>query len=179
MPRSSSASRRSNRSRSSCCPPCRLRSGCPPSLHPPAPVVPGETAQTGRVWLSFTASGTGAGRADHGDACAASRPGEIFNVPVTANVVPQRTAAVALVADRSGSMAQDAGNGLTKRQKLGQALGIVAGLARDVDELALVSFDDLYDVVVPIGDALAHGGGRHARPARGGGRRRRRSILAA
>ena len=85
--------------------------------------------------------------------------GQIFNVPVTANVVPQRTAAVALVADRSGSMAQDAGNGPTKRQKLGQSLGIVAGLSRDVDELALVSFDDLYDVVVPLGDVLATGAG--------------------
>ena len=54
-------------------------------------------------------------------------------MPVTANVVPPRTAAVALVADRSGSMAQDAGNGLTKRAKLGQALGIVAALVRDAD----------------------------------------------
>ena len=132
--------------------------GLPPSLHPPAPVLPGETAQAGRVWLSFTASGTGA-VAPITVSVRCIQTGQIFNVPVTANVVPQRTAAVALVADRSGSMAQDAGNGLTKRQKLGQSLGIVAGLSRDVDELALVSFDDLYDVVVPLGDVLATGAG--------------------
>ena len=39
--------------------------GLPAALHPPAPVPPGDTSQTGRVWLSFTASGTGAGHADH------------------------------------------------------------------------------------------------------------------
>jgi hypothetical protein len=132
--------------------------GLPASLHPPAPVVPGDTAQPGRVWLSFTASGV-APVAPISVSVRCVQTGEIFNVPVTANVVPQRTAAVALVADRSGSMAQDAGNGLTKRDKLGQALGIVAGLARDVDELALVTFDDLNDVTVASGDALAAGDG--------------------
>lgn len=132
--------------------------GLPASLHPPPPVAPGDTAQPGRVWLSFTASGTGT-VTPITVTVRCIQTGEIFNVPVTANVVPQRTAAVALVADRSGSMAQDAGDGLTKRQKLGQSLGIVAGLARDVDQLALVSFDDQHAVVVPIADALAAGAG--------------------
>jgi Common central domain of tyrosinase/von Willebrand factor type A domain len=126
--------------------------GLPPSLHPPAPVAPGDTAQAGRVWLSFTASGTAA-VAPITVSVRCIQTGQVFNVPVTANVVPQRTAAVAFVADRSGSMGQDAGNGLTKRQKLGQALGIVAGLTRAADELALVSFDHETETVVPLGDA--------------------------
>ena len=132
--------------------------GLPPSMHPPAPVVPGDTAQVGRVWLSFTASGTGT-VTPITVSVRCIQTGQIYNVVVTANVVPQRTAAIALVADRSGSMAGDAGNGLTKRQKLGQALGIVAGLSRDNDDLALITFDDQFDVVVPIGDALAVGAG--------------------
>jgi hypothetical protein len=132
--------------------------GLPAALNPPATVAPGDTAQTGRVWLSFTAAGVGQ-IAPMTITVRCIQTGQIFNVPVTANVVPQRTAAVALVADRSGSMADDAGNGLTKRQKLGQSLAIVAGLARDLDELALVSFDDQKDVVVPIGDALAPAAG--------------------
>jgi hypothetical protein len=132
--------------------------GLPPSLHPPAPVPPGDTFQIGRVWLSFTASGV-APVTPITVSVRCVQTGQIFNVPVTANVVPQRTAAVAIVADRSGSMAQDAGNGMTKRQKLGQSLGIIAGLTRDADELALVSFDDLTDIVIPMGDALATGAG--------------------
>lgn len=132
--------------------------GLPPSLHPPAPVAPGDTAQAGRVWLSFTASGTGA-VAPITVSVRCIQTGQIFNVPVTANVVPQRTAAVAFVADRSGSMAQNAGNGLTKRQKLGQSLGIVAALTREADDLALVSFDDQVETVVPLGDAGAAGAG--------------------
>ena len=132
--------------------------GLPASLHPPATVQPGDTAQTGRVWLSFTASGTGA-VAPITVAVRCVETGHIDNVEVTANVVPQRTAAVALVADRSGSMGQDAGNGMTKREKLGQALGVVAALSRDADELALVSFDDQNDVVVQRGPAGAPGDG--------------------
>jgi Common central domain of tyrosinase len=132
--------------------------GLPPALHPPAPVPPGDVAQTGRVWLSFTASALGP-VTPITVTVRCIQTGQVFNVPVTANVVPVRTAAAALVADRSGSMAQDAGNGLTKRQKLTQSLGIVAGLARDADQLALVTFDDQHDVPVPIGDALAPGAG--------------------
>ena len=131
--------------------------GLPASLHPPAPVVPGDIAQTGRVWLSFTASPGAVTPITVTVRCVET--GDIYNVPVTANVIPQKTAAVALVADRSGSMAIDAGNGMSRRQKLGQALGIVAGLARDADELALVSFDDQHDVVVPSGQAQAPGAG--------------------
>jgi Common central domain of tyrosinase len=132
--------------------------GLPAAFNPPPPVMPGDSTQTGRVWLSFTAAGTGV-VAPITVTVRCIQTGQIFNVAVTANVVPQRTAAVELVADRSGSMAQDAGNGLTKRQKLGQALGIVAGLTRDADELGLVSFDDQHDVVVTRGDALAAGAG--------------------
>jgi hypothetical protein len=132
--------------------------GLPPSLYPPAPVVPDDTAQPGRVWLSFTASALGP-VAPITVSVRCIQTGMSYNVTVSANVVPVKTAAAAFVADRSGSMAGDAGNGFTKRHKLGQALGIVAGLARDVDQLALVSFDDVTDVVMPIGDALAAGGG--------------------
>lgn len=131
--------------------------GLPPSLHPPAPVPPGDTAQTGRVWLSFTATAGSVAPITVAVRCA--QTGITYDVTVTANVVPARTAAVAIVADRSGSMAQDAGHGLTKRAKLGQALGIMAGLARDTDQMALITFDDQHDVLVPIGDVLGGGGG--------------------
>jgi hypothetical protein len=76
--------------------------GLPLSLHPPAPVVPGDTAHVGRVWLSFTAAPGPVTPTTVTVRCV--QTGETFNVPLTANVVPQRTAAVALVADRSGSM---------------------------------------------------------------------------
>lgn len=132
--------------------------GLPASLSPPAPVLAGDSAQTGRVWLSFTASGTGPVTPITVEV-RCIQTGQTWIVPVTASVVPQRTAAVAFVADRSGSMAQDAGNGLTKRQKLGQSLGIVAGLTRAADELALVSFDDQRETVVPLGAAGAGGSG--------------------
>jgi hypothetical protein len=132
--------------------------GLPAALNPPAPVPPGDVAQTGRVWLSFTASSLAA-VTPITVTVRCIQTGEVWNVPVTANVVPVKTAAAALVADRSGSMAQDAGNGLTKHQKLAQSLGIVAGLARDVDQLALVTFDDQHDVPVPLGDVLASGAG--------------------
>ena len=132
--------------------------GLPPALNPPAPVQPGDTAQVGRVWLSFTAGALGAASpitvTVH---CVETN--ENFNVQVTANVVPQRTAAIELVADRSGSMAQPAGNGLTKRQKLGQALHVIEGLLRNTDQVGLVTFDDQVAVKVPLAQAQSTGGG--------------------
>lgn len=132
--------------------------GLPADLHPPAPVLPGDDAQTGRVWLSFQASGVGP-VTPITVSLECVQTGEPYQVVVTANVVQQRTAAVTFVADRSGSMGQDAGNGLTKREKLTQAFGVVAALARDGDELALVTFDHQVEVPVPLGAADAAGAG--------------------
>ena len=132
--------------------------GLPAALNPPAAVPPGNVAQHGRVWLSFSAPAAGP-IAPITVSVRCIQTGQIFNVPITANVVATRTAAMAIVADRSGSMAQNAGNGMTKRQKLGQALGVIAGLARDTDQISLIQFDDQHGVLVPRGNALAAGAG--------------------
>lgn len=78
---------------------------------------------------------------------AASEGGEYplgdFHVGLTATTVPRANNSVALVLDRSGSMAQAAGGSSTKSILLRNAVSVFNTLMLANDEIALVSFDDL------------------------------------
>lgn len=71
-----------------------------------------------------------------------------FHVELTATTVPRENNAVALVLDRSGSMADPAGGFTTKSGLLKNAVGVFDDLMLPNDELAIVSFDD--QIATPI-----------------------------
>jgi hypothetical protein len=74
-----------------------------------------------------------------------------FHVTLTATTVPRQNNSVALVLDRSGSMADPAGGTSTKASLLKNAVGVFNTLMQGNDEIALVSFDDLIATPAPMG----------------------------
>ena len=71
-----------------------------------------------------------------------------FHVDLTATTVARENNAVALVLDRSGSMADPAGGTSTKSDLVGNAIQVFRDLMLPNDEVAVVTFDDV--VATPI-----------------------------
>jgi L-Lysine epsilon oxidase N-terminal/L-lysine epsilon oxidase C-terminal domain/von Willebrand factor type A domain len=90
--------------------------------------------------------------------------GRTWTVTVDANTVARRTTSVALVLDRSGSMAEDAG-GPTKHQALQQAATTFVGLMLSGDGAGVVRYNqDAQELqpVVALGDGMLTDTGRTA-----------------
>lgn len=115
----------------------------------------------GYVWVQFNAvAGTIANSSvnihayiiDDEGYYAATEGGEFalgdFSVTLTATTVPRENNSIALVLDRSGSMAAAAGGTSTRSQLLGNAIGVFRTLMLPNDEVAVVTFDDV--VATPI-----------------------------
>lgn len=124
----------------------------------PAQYTPTGTA---RLWLSYTSTTAGA-TADGTVTVRLDETGETWVVNINANTVARPRAAVALVLDRSGSMAQDAGDGLTKVQKMREAAGIFIEAMLPGDGIGLVRFDDTAQRIMDVVDVgpLVTGTGR-------------------
>jgi hypothetical protein len=73
-----------------------------------------------------------------------------FHVTLTATTVPRENNSVALVLDRSGSMADGAGGTSTKATLLKNAVSVFNSLMLPNDEIALVSFDDQIATPAPM-----------------------------
>ncbi len=73
-----------------------------------------------------------------------------FHVSLTATSVPRENNSVALVLDRSGSMADPAGGTSTKNTLLKNAVSVFNSLMLSNDEIALVSFDDQIATPAPM-----------------------------
>lgn len=73
-----------------------------------------------------------------------------YHVGLIATTVPRENNSVALVLDRSGSMAEPAGGSSTKSALLKNAVSVFNTLMLPNDEIALVSFDDLITTLVPM-----------------------------
>ncbi len=82
--------------------------------------------------------------------------GQTWEVTITGNTVARKTAAVALVLDRSGSMGEDRGDGQSKHASLQQAASIFVDLMLEGDGAALVRYNDDAQVLQPV---LPLGGG--------------------
>ncbi len=73
-----------------------------------------------------------------------------FHVELTATTVARENNSVALVLDRSGSMADPAGGTSTKSDLLKTAIQVFRDLMLSNDEVAVVTFDNLVDTAIPI-----------------------------
>jgi tyrosinase-like protein/VWA domain-containing protein len=73
-----------------------------------------------------------------------------FHVTLSATTVPRQNNSVALVLDRSGSMADPAGGTSTKSTLLKNAVSVFNSLMLPDDEIALVSFDDQIATPAPM-----------------------------
>jgi hypothetical protein len=84
--------------------------------------------------------------------------GQIWSIAIDANTVARKTAAVALVLDRSGSMAQDRGDGQSKHVSLQQAAEIFVNVMLEGDGVGLVRYDQDAQVVQQVLPLGAPGG---------------------
>jgi hypothetical protein len=78
-----------------------------------------------------------------------------WTVMVTGNTVARTTAAAALVLDRSGSMSQDRGDGLSKHVSLQQAASIFVDVMLEGDGVGVVRFNQdaqVLESIVPLGN---------------------------
>jgi hypothetical protein len=138
-----------------------------PSLSVPVPVNAGPLAglapNRGRLWISYTSTPMPSNAMGSVTVRAVdSGMGTIFGpwvVNLTANTVPRQTSAVALVLDRSGSMATDAGNGHPRVELLRTAVSTFVDVMQDGDGLGIVRFDNLVDTLMPVQNVGANPGG--------------------
>ncbi|GGC08892.1 M14 family zinc carboxypeptidase [Cellulomonas carbonis] len=121
-----------------------------PTTTVPAPGR-GATAE-GRVWLTWDAGPAGT-TASGSVTVRCVETDESWTVPVTADAVPRPTTALALVLDRSGSMAWDAGDGRSRVEVLREAVSVAVELLRPDDGVGVVRFHHDADTVVPVQQA--------------------------
>ncbi len=72
-----------------------------------------------------------------------------YHVTLTATTVARDNNSIALVLDRSGSMADPAGGTSTKSELLENAIQVFRDLMLPNDEVAVVTFDDVVDTPIP------------------------------
>ncbi|GIG39198.1 M14 family zinc carboxypeptidase [Cellulomonas phragmiteti] len=116
----------------------------------PAPGVGATTP--GRVWLTWTAGapGTPAATASGSVTVRCVETGQVWTVPVTASAVPRSTVGVALVLDRSGSMAWDAGDGRSRVEVLREAASVFLEVLPAEDGVGVVRFHHDADTAAPV-----------------------------
>ena len=76
--------------------------------------------------------------------------GQTWSITIDANTIARKTAAVALVLDRSGSMSDDRGDGQTKHVSLQQAAEVFIDVMLEGDGVGLVRYDSDAQVVQPV-----------------------------
>ena len=76
--------------------------------------------------------------------------GQTWSIFIDANTIARKTAAVALVLDRSGSMAQDRGDGQSKHVSLQQAAETFVDVMLEGDGVGLVRYDQDAQVVQQV-----------------------------
>ena len=73
-----------------------------------------------------------------------------YHEDIAATTVPRENNAIALVLDRSGSMAGPAGGISTKSDLLGNAIQVFRDLMLSNDEIAVITFDNLVDTPITM-----------------------------
>jgi hypothetical protein len=104
------------------------------------------------VWFGYTSST--AGSSSMGTArIHCDQTGQDWDITLSAHTVPRPKSAVVLVLDHSGSMAEDAGDGTTKVQKLREAATVFVDAMLPGDGIGLVRFDDTVQRLMDVADA--------------------------
>ncbi len=82
-----------------------------------------------------------------------------WTISLSASIVPRVGTSLAMVLDRSGSMASAAGGGSTRTDLMKSAVSVFHALLNPADEIGLVGFDHETVEVLPFGPASAGLGG--------------------
>lgn len=119
----------------------------------PGPVVVGPTSGSAivpaRLWITYETGAVGETVSDS-VTIVHVESGKTWTIPITANTVARKTAAAALVLDHSGSMVEDAGDGISKIQNLRQAASIFVDVMLEGDGASVVRFNQAADLLAGV-----------------------------
>lgn len=119
------------------------------------PIIPAAAAL---IWLSYTSTNPG----DTASGSVTARcveTGQSWIININANTIARPRTAVSLVLDRSGSMNDDAGDGITKVAKLREAAHVFLDVMLPDDGIGLVRFNQAADRIMEVEDAGVAPGG--------------------
>jgi L-Lysine epsilon oxidase N-terminal/L-lysine epsilon oxidase C-terminal domain/von Willebrand factor type A domain len=117
-----------------------------PYTQPPT----GGAVATARLWIIYAPPNDSHSVTDS-ITVTCSETGQTWTIPITANSVPRKTAAAALVLDKSGSMSEDRGDGLgNKSQSVREAANTFVDVMLPGDALSLTAFDDNASVLTGL-----------------------------
>ncbi|MGR9046419.1 MAG: M64 family metallopeptidase [Gammaproteobacteria bacterium] len=111
-----------------------------------------------RIWLSYTSTNPG-DTASGSVTAQCVETGQMWTININANTVARPRSAISLVIDRSGSMNDDAGDGISKVQKLREAANAFISIMLPGDGIGLVRFNESAQRLMEIQDAGASPGG--------------------
>jgi len=119
------------------------------------PIIPAAAAL---IWLSYTSTNPG-DMASGSVTVSCIETGQSWIININANTIARPRTAVALVLDRSGSMTDDAGDGITKVAKLREAAHVFLDVMLPDDGIGLVRFNEAAQRIMEVEDAgIAPGG---------------------
>ena len=110
---------------------------------------------TAMLWIIYSTTSVGSVLAPQTVTVQEAGGTQSWTIVITGNTVARKTAATAMVFDRSGSMSEDAGDGQSKHDSLQQAAGIFVDLMLAGDGVGIVAFNDNAQVlqsVLQLGD---------------------------
>jgi L-lysine epsilon oxidase-like protein len=117
-------------------------------------VTVGPTAGSGiaiaRLWVIYRTGTVGSVLPQQTVTVQDSTAAQTWNIIINGNTVARKTAAAALVLDRSFSMTQDRGDGQSKHVSLQQAAGIFVDVMLEGDGAGIVRFNQDAQVLQPI-----------------------------
>lgn len=115
----------------------------------------GNTIATARLWVIYRTSNPGDVLPQQTVTLQDSGGTQTWIVNIIGNTVARKTAAAALVLDRSGSMSDDRGDGQSKHTSLQQAASIFVDVMLEGDGVGIARFDEnaqVLESIVPLGD---------------------------
>jgi len=112
--------------------------------------TPANGVATARLWLIYKTGNVGDVLPPQTLTVQDAGGTQSWNITVIGNTVARKTAAAALVLDRSGSMADDRGDGLSKHVSLQQAASTFVDVMLEGDGVGVVRFDQDAQVLQPI-----------------------------
>jgi L-lysine epsilon oxidase-like protein/VWA domain-containing protein len=112
--------------------------------------TPGNGIATARLWVIYSTSNVGDVLPPQMVTIQDSGATQSWTVTIIGNTVARKTAAAALVLDRSGSMSEDRGDGQSKHLSLQQAASIFVDVMLEGDGVGLVRFNQDAQVLQPI-----------------------------
>ena len=114
----------------------------------------GSGVATARLWVIYRTSTVGSTLPPQVVTVQDATGTQSWNITILGNTVARKTAATALVLDRSGSMSEDRGDGQSKHTSLQQAAGIFVDAMLEGDGVGIVRFNQDAQVlqnVLPLG----------------------------